>query len=104
MPRPETAAQLARCERSQKQLRQKHLARKMWACVRINAHFCPGGEVGMADPVAAIILRVRCTSWKNQRCARSPCVCVCVCVCVCMCLVGRPLLLRLAHRGGVSAC
>ena len=35
MPRPETAAQLARCERSQKQLRQKHLARKMWACVRI---------------------------------------------------------------------
>ena len=35
IPRPETAAQLARCERSQKQLRQKHLARKMWACVRI---------------------------------------------------------------------
>jgi hypothetical protein len=33
--KPETAAQLARRERSQKQLRQKHLARKMWACVRI---------------------------------------------------------------------
>ena len=35
VPKPETAAQLARRERSQLQLRQKHLARKMWACVRI---------------------------------------------------------------------
>ena len=36
MPKPETAAQLARHERSQKQLGQKHLPRpKMWACVRI---------------------------------------------------------------------
>ena len=35
MPKPRTAAQIARHERSQKQLRQKHLARKMWASVRI---------------------------------------------------------------------
>jgi hypothetical protein len=36
VPKPETAAQLARHERSQKQLGQKHLPRpKMWACVRI---------------------------------------------------------------------
>ena len=35
VPKPRTAAQLARHERSQKQLRQKHLARKMWASVRI---------------------------------------------------------------------
>ena len=33
--KPRTAAQIARHERSQKQLRQKHLARKMWASVRI---------------------------------------------------------------------
>ena len=31
--KPRTAAQIARHERSQKQLRQKHLARKMWASV-----------------------------------------------------------------------
>ena len=35
VPKPRTAAQIARHERSQKQLRQKHLARKMWASVRI---------------------------------------------------------------------
>ena len=50
VPKPETAAQLARRERNQLQLRQKHLARKMWACVRIasrllawhfRARYCP---------------------------------------------------------------
>ena len=50
VPKPETAAQLARRERSQLQLRQKHLARKMWACVsiasrllawRYRARYCP---------------------------------------------------------------
>ena len=35
VPKPRTAAQIARHERSQKQLRQKHLARKMWASVRV---------------------------------------------------------------------
>ena len=35
VPKPETAAQLARRERSQIWLRQKHLASKMWASVRI---------------------------------------------------------------------
>ena len=35
VPKPRTAAQIGRRERSQKQLRQKHLARKMWASVRI---------------------------------------------------------------------
>ena len=34
MPKPETAAQLARRERSQIRLRQKHLASKMWATTR----------------------------------------------------------------------
>ena len=35
VPKPRTAAQIGRRERSQKQLRQKHLARKMWAGVRV---------------------------------------------------------------------
>ena len=35
MPKLETAAQLARRERSQIRLRQKHLASKIWASVRI---------------------------------------------------------------------
>ena len=35
VPKPETAAQLARRERSQIRLRQKHLASKMWATTRI---------------------------------------------------------------------
>ena len=35
MPKPRTAAQLASRERGQKRLNQKHLARKMWAGVRV---------------------------------------------------------------------
>ena len=35
VPKPETAAQLARRERSQIRLRQKHLASKMWATIRV---------------------------------------------------------------------
>ena len=35
VPKPETAAQLARRERSQIRLRQKHLASKLWATIRI---------------------------------------------------------------------
>jgi hypothetical protein len=35
VPKPETAAQLARRGRSQIRLRQKHLASKVWACIRI---------------------------------------------------------------------
>ena len=35
VPKPRTAAQLASRERSQKRLNQKHLARKMWASVRV---------------------------------------------------------------------
>ena len=36
-PRQQTQAQIARRARSQKQLRQKHLASKVWACVRVAA-------------------------------------------------------------------
>ena len=35
VPKPKTAAQIASHERSQKRLNQKHLARKMWAGVRV---------------------------------------------------------------------
>ena len=35
VPKPKTAAQLASRERGQKRLNQKHLARKMWAGVRV---------------------------------------------------------------------
>ena len=35
VPKPETTAQLARRERSQIRLRQKHLASKIWASIRI---------------------------------------------------------------------
>jgi hypothetical protein len=37
--KPETAAQAARRHRSEHRLREKHLARKIWAAVRVRKHF-----------------------------------------------------------------
>ena len=37
--RPKTAAQIERRRRSDRKLREKHLARKMWAAVRVHKHW-----------------------------------------------------------------
>ena len=47
--KPETAAQAARRHHSERRLREKHLARKVWAAVRVHKHFscwCQGHTLG----------------------------------------------------------
>ena len=54
VPKPETAAQLARRERSQIRLRQKHLASKMWATIRIASRLLAWRRRARARRVGAL--------------------------------------------------
>ena len=51
--KPETAAQAARRHRSEHRLREKHLARKIWAAVRVRKHlsrWCERARAAVAKP------------------------------------------------------
>ena len=51
--KPETAAQAARRHRSEHRLREKHLARKIWAAVRVRKHLSRWCERARAAVAAA---------------------------------------------------
>ena len=68
VPKLETAAQLARRERSQIRLRQKHLASKMWATIRIASRLLAWRRRAHLRPQATELVSCALATWLAKCC------------------------------------